>query len=91
MRGAAPPGELQVERALDQGQMGGGVGEVALQRAAQRIDRRGQEADVVGASEQALEQQPGVLGLADRELGIDQPEAAEQAGAGIGDEPASVA
>jgi hypothetical protein len=54
-----------------------GLGEVAEQVAAGRVDLLGQQPQVVGVAEQPLEQHGGPVGLAGEGEVVDQPEAAD--------------
>ena len=62
----------------DERQVGEGLREVAKKIVAHLIDLLGEETDIVGAGEEALEQKSGVLVLAEHHIRIYQREAADQ-------------
>src|SRR5262249_23836595 len=72
--------QAQVDGVADECEMRESLGKIAEEGIVLRIDFLGEESDVVGFSDQALEELPGLFFPSERKIGIHQPEAADEKG-----------
>lgn len=79
--GAPFAAKLEMNRVADQGQMREGLREIAEKGVTRHVYLLAQESDIVGLCDQPLEQGARFAFLAERQICVDQPEAADQKGA----------
>src|SRR5262249_15360001 len=72
--------QAQIDGVANECEMRESLGKIAEEGIALRIDFLGEESDVVGFSDQALEQLSGLFLPSERKIGVHQPAAAEEKG-----------